>query len=213
MEWARKIGNMYKETVDYFKANRVRVVNMSWSQSLKEVENTLAANGIGKDAAEQGKLAREMFAVLKNNFYEAIKNAPGILFVTSAGNEDNDPRFQDNIPGALDLPNILEVGAVDQAGDEASFTNFGSSVDVYANGYKVKSFLPGGEIIPGSGTSMSSPQVVNLAAKLLALHLKLKTLEVKDLILKGAEKNTDGRILLINPRRSVQLLKMKKKKK
>jgi hypothetical protein len=122
MEWARKIGNMYKETVDYFKANRVRVVNMSWSQSLKEVENTLAANGIGKDAADQGKLAREMFAVLKDNFYEAIKNAPGILFVTSAGNEDNDPRFQDNIPGALDLPNILEVGAVDQAGDETSFT-------------------------------------------------------------------------------------------
>ncbi len=209
MEWARKIGKMYKETVDYFKANGVRVVNMSWSQSLKEVENTLAANGIGKDAAERGKLAREMFTVLKNDFYEAIKNAPGILFITSAGNEDNDPRFQDYIPGALGLSNILVVGAVDQAGDETSFTNFGSSVDVYANGYKVKSFLPGGEIMPASGTSMSSPQAVNLAAKLLALNPKLKTLEVKDLILRGAEKNKDGRILLINPKRSVQLLKKK----
>jgi subtilisin family serine protease len=183
MEWARKIGKMYKETVDYFKANGVRVVNMSWGQSLKEVENTLAVNGIGKDAAERGKLAREMFTVLKNDFYEAIKNAPGILFVTSAGNEDNDPRFQDYIPGALGLPNILVVGAVDQAGDETSFTNFGSSVDVYANGYKVKNFLPGSEIMPASGTSMSSPQAVNLATKLLALNPKLKTLEVKDLIL------------------------------
>ncbi len=150
-----------------------------------------------------------MFTVLKNDFYEAIKNAPGILFVASAGNEDNDPRFQDYIPGAMGLPNILVVGAVDQAGDETSFTSFGSSVDVYANGYKVKSFLPGGEIMPAAGTSMSSPQVTNLAAKLLALNPKLKTLEVKDLILRGAEKNKDGRILLINPKLSVQLLKKK----
>ncbi|MCP5104724.1 MAG: S8 family serine peptidase, partial [bacterium] len=209
VEWARKIGKMYKETVGYLKANGVRAVNMSWSQSLKEVEGTLASNGIGKDAAERGKMAREMFDIMKKDFYDAVKNAPGILFVTSAGNEDNDPRFQDYIPGALGLPNIMVVGAVDRAGDETTFTSFGAGVDVYANGYNVESFLPGGDVMPASGTSMSSPQVVNLAAKLLALNPKLKTLDVKKLIIKGAEKSKDGRILLINPKHSVKLLKKK----
>lgn len=208
MEWARKIGKMYKETVDYFKANGVRVVNMSWSSyTIKEVENTLAANGIGKDAAQRSRLARKMFAIYKNDFYDAIKNAPEILFVAAAGNDDNDPQFEAYIPGNLELSNILVVGAVDQAGDQTSFTSFGSGVDVYANGYNVESFVPGGEIIAASGTSMSSPQVVNLAAKLLALSPTLKTLELKDLILRGAKKNKDRRLLLLNPKRSVQLLK------
>ncbi|UCH95661.1 MAG: S8 family serine peptidase, partial [Candidatus Aminicenantes bacterium] len=174
MEIAHKTAKMYKGVVDYLKANGVRVVNMSWSNSLKEIERSLEANGIGKDAEERGKLAGQMFAVLKKGFYEAIKNAPEILFVNSAGNEDNDPLFQEYIPTSFDLTNVMVVGAVDRAGDETTFTSFGQVVDVYANGYNVESFLPGGQTMPGSGTSMSSPQVANLAAKLLALSPDLK---------------------------------------
>ena len=40
-------------TVKYFQANKVRVVNMSWGWTLKEVEGMLEANGIGKDAEER----------------------------------------------------------------------------------------------------------------------------------------------------------------
>lgn len=213
MELAQKLAKMFKEVIAYFKANNVRVVNMSWTNSLKEIEQNLEANGIGKDAVERGKIAGRMFKVLKDAFYEAIKNAPGILFVNSAGNEDNDPLFQEYIPTSFDLPNVMVVGAVDQAGDETNFTSFGQVVDVYANGYNVVSFLPGGKTMPASGTSMSSPQVANLAAKLLALSPGLKIPELVELITKGAEKSKDGRILLINPKRSVQLLRNKKNKK
>ncbi|MCW8806338.1 MAG: S8 family serine peptidase, partial [Ignavibacteriaceae bacterium] len=187
-------------------ANNVRVVNMSWGWTLKEIEGMLEANGIGNDAEERSKLTREIFDIYKNGLYNAIKSAPEILFITAAGNSDNDVTFDEVIPSMFNLPNLITVGAVDQAGEETGFTSFGESVDVYANGFEVDSYLPGGSRIAMSGTSMASPNVVNLAAKLLALDYSLTTSELIDLIVDGADKSEDGRILLINPQRSVELL-------
>jgi subtilisin family serine protease len=111
----------------------------------------------------------------------------------------------------FDLPNLITVGAVDQAGEETGFTSFGKSVDVHANGFEVDSYLPGGDKIEMSGTSMASPNAVNLAAKLLALDYSLTTNELIQLILNGADKNEDERITLINPKKSVELLEVEKK--
>jgi subtilisin family serine protease len=57
---------------------------------------------------------------------------------------------------------------------------------------------------------MASPQVANLAAKLMALKPELTPVQVKALILDGANRLPDadgkpGRVNLINPRRSAQL--------
>jgi subtilisin family serine protease len=101
---------------------------------------------------------------------------------------------------------LLTVGAVDQAGEETGFTSFGESVDIYANGFEVESYLPGGSTIKMSGTSMASPNVVNLAAKLLAIDSSLVPKQLTELIIGGADKSEDGRILLLNPKRSVELL-------
>lgn len=206
VEVAEKAAKNYMETVKYFQANNVRVVNMSWGWTLKEIEGMLEANGIGKDAEERSKLTREIFDIYKNGLYNAIKSAPAILFITAAGNSDNDVTFDEVIPSMFNLPNLITVGAVDQAGEETGFTSFGESVDVYTNGFEVVSYLPGGEMMAMSGTSMASPNAVNLAAKLLALDYSLTTSELIELIVDGADKSEDGRILLINPQRSVELL-------
>jgi len=58
-----------------------------------------------------------------------------------------------------------------------------------------------------SGTSMASPQVTNLAAKLFALDPSLTPEAAKALILAGCDHN--GRVNLISPVRSVALLKRK----
>lgn len=204
---SQNYARLFKDTVQYLKANNVRVVNMSWDQSIKEIEGGLASNGIGKNAEERGKMARELFTIMKDAFYEAIKSAPEILFCNSAGNSDDDPGFMETMPTSFDLPNVMVVGAVDQAGERTTFTSSGKVVDVYANGYNVVSYVPGGKTLPASGTSMSSPQVANLAAKLLALNSKLTTKQVVELIKKGADKSKDGKFLLINPKRSVELIK------
>ena len=101
---------------------------------------------------------------------------------------------------------MLAVGAVDQAGDEASFTSYGDTVRVDADGYQVESVLPGGAKVRFSGTSMASPNVVNLAAKLLALDPKLTPEETIHLIVSGATPSADGRRHNIDPKRSVALL-------
>lgn len=204
---AKKDAAAYQATVDFFKAHDVRVVNMSWGGSLKDVEGALEANGVGKDAAERAKMARTIFDIDKDGLYAALKSAPGILFVTAAGNSDNDVAFDEVTPSSFKLPNLLVVGAVDQAGERTSFTSFGGNVAVYADGFEVKSKVPGGDTLPFSGTSMASPGVANLAAKLIAVDPSLTPEKTIGLIRAGASAGSDPRILLIDPRKSLELLK------
>ena len=75
-----------------------------------------------------------------------------------------------------------------------------------ANGYEVESSVPGGEKMKLSGTSMASPNVANLAAKLFALDPNLTPQQVIDLIRKTSTTTEDGRRHLINPKAAVASL-------
>jgi len=194
------------EIVNYLKQQNVRVVNMSWGMDQKGIESILELNGIGSDSEERAEMAKESMEILLKGFTLAMKSAPGILFVPAAGNSDVDVDFVGDIPGSIDLPNVLVAGAVDQAGEETGFTSFGESVDVYSSGFEVESYIPGGSRMKMSGTSMSAPAVTNLAAKLFALDPSLTPEKVTDLIIKGSDPSEDGRILLINPKKSIGLL-------
>jgi subtilisin family serine protease/ketosteroid isomerase-like protein len=189
--------------VDFMKANGVRVANMSWGGSVKGVEEQLELCGIGKTPEERKALARHLFQIERSGLEKAMRSAPGILFVAAAGNENSDASFTESIPAGIDLPNLLAVGAVDKAGDEAAFTSYGPTVRVHANGYQVESVIPGGEKLAESGTSMAAPQVTNLAAKILAVNPRLKPADVIALIVKTADRTTDGRRVLIDPAKAV----------
>jgi subtilisin family serine protease len=207
VEQSRKNAVAYKATVEYFKANGVRVVNMSWGGSLKDDEDALEANGVGGTAQERKKLARQIFDIDTAGLLEALKGAPGILFVVAAGNADNNVKFDEFVPSSFQLANMITVGAVDQAGEETSFSSFGPMVNVHANGFEVESYIPGGQRLKFSGTSMASPQVTNLAAKLFALDPKLTPEAAKELILAGCDRS--GRVNLVSPAKSVALLEQK----
>lgn len=151
-------------------------------------------------------MAREVFDIMITGMERAFSSAPEILFVPAAGNSDTDATFDEFIPSSIELPNVITAAAVDQAGEETSFTSYGPTVDVHSNGFEVESYIPGGERLPFSGTSMAAPNVVNLAAKLIALDPSLTPPEVIALIEEAAEESEDGRRRLINPKRSVELL-------
>lgn len=206
IERAQKAARSYRETITYFKDHNVRVVNMSWGGTLRGTEEDLELNGVGVDAEDRAKLARRLFDIESDALYEAIRNAPDILFVCAAGNENDDVAFEEYFPASFDLPNVIAVGAVDHAGDETSFTSFGERVRVYANGYEVESVIVGGDTIAVSGTSVAAPQVTNLAAKLLAVDPSLSVRDVVRLIIDGADKNPEGRLLCINPVRSFVMM-------
>ena len=90
-----------------------------------------------------------------------------------------------------------------------SFTSYGKTVVVYASGYYVESFIPGGQKVKFSGTSMAAPQVTNLAAKLFATDPSLTATKAKELIIAGSTPSTDGKRQLIDEKRSLQLIKQK----
>lgn len=204
---AKRLAAGYLATAQYFRDNGVRVVNMSWGYSYKEIESNLEANGVGKDGEERAALAKEMIGILGDGLKQAMTDSPGILFVTAAGNDDNDVDFDVVIPSSFDLPNLMVIGALDQAGDPTGFTSGGENVRVYANGFQVESYVPGGNEIKMSGTSMASPNVCNLAAKLVARDPDLTPPEIILLIEQGAEQNPDyPDILRVNPKRSGILL-------
>jgi subtilisin family serine protease len=205
-ELSRRTAADDQAYVDWFRSNHIRVVNMSWGGGPEDYETALEKNGIGKDAAERKAIATKLFTIERNGLYHAIQSAPGILFICAAGNADSNSSFNEMIPSSFKLPNLLTVGAVDQAGDEASFTSYGDTVLVDADGYQVESVLPGGYKVRFSGTSMASPNTVNLAAKLIALDPELTPVQTIHLIVAGATTSKDGRRHNIDEKQSVDLL-------
>lgn len=204
-ELALKDAANAQAVVDYMKKNGVRVVNMSWGGNVKAIERELEVCGIGKTAAERTATAREYFEIGKDGLTKAFASAPDLLFITAAGNSNRDASFDEDIPSSIVLPNLMTVGAVDRAGDEASFTSYGPTVVAHANGYQVESVIPGGERVAESGTSMASPNVANLAAKILVVNPRLKPTEVIALIRDTADRSPDGRRVLINPKKALAL--------
>lgn len=211
-EWVHHLRAAFQQMSDYFKTRNVRVVNMSWSDDVPEFETWLSRTGGGSDPAERKNRAAQLFALWRDAIQSAIQSSPNTLFIAAAGNSDSNAGFNEAAPASLHLPNLIAVGAVNQAGDETSFTSYGDTVLVDADGYWVESFVPGGTRLKLSGTSMATPNVVNLAAKLFALDPSLTPTQVIDLIKQGATTSEDGRRHLIDEKRSVALLKASAKK-
>jgi subtilisin family serine protease len=207
IEEYQRWGESAQQAVDFARAAHTRVINMSWRIPREAVESELAIKGVGKTPAERAELSRAIFNEFKSRLESAIAGAPEILFVAGAGNEDNDADFSEYIPAGLHLPNLLTVSAVDSAGKPTTFTTTGKRIDLYADGYQIDSLVPGGQHMKFSGTSMSSPQVANLAAKLIALDPQLTVSETIALIRKGATPmpGHPGKFI-INPAATVKLI-------
>ncbi len=209
VEWANTFKADFAQLGDYFREHNVRVVNMSWGDSQREFEDWLAKSSTEKDPAVRKQTAAQVYAIWREAVEGAIKRAPGTLFVCAAGNSNSNAGFNGDVPASLKLPNLITVGAVNQAGEETAFTSYGSTVVLDANGFQVESFVPGGKRLKESGTSMASPNVVNLAAKLIALDPTLTPEKTIALMEKGADTSPDGRLHLINPKATIALLEAK----
>jgi subtilisin family serine protease len=186
-----------RDVVDYYKKNDVRVVNMSWRITEPQIAASLAS--VEPDPNKRKERAKAIFNTVNKALEESFRAAPNILFVAGAGNEDEDVDFVRSFPAGINLDNLLTVGAVDVALQPAGFTSFGKSIDVYANGFEVPSKVPGGMPINISGTSLSAPQVTNLAGKILAVNPKLTVAQVRAIIEGTATSEGPRGLKVINP--------------
>ncbi|KAL5049017.1 hypothetical protein BDW71DRAFT_195843 [Aspergillus fruticulosus] len=134
-------------------------------------------------------------------FNQAVENAydEGVLSVVAAGNDNTDA--SDSSPASA--PNALTVAASNRRNSRASFSNYGSAVDIFAPGEDILSAWIGSTTATNtiSGTSMATPHIVGLSLYLSALE-GLSTpsaviSRIKELATEGVLSNVQGSVNLL----------------
>jgi subtilisin family serine protease len=150
-------------------------------------------SGYTSDALEAIEYAKKLGVRIINcsfsdtHYNYALENAmknSDILFVCSAGNEKSDTDVSPSYPASYRLPNLISVGAVNNQGNLAPFSNYGKLVDVAAPGVDIYSTLPGNSYGFNDGTSMAAPFVSGIAALLLSYNPNLKGSDLSNIIKK-----------------------------
>ncbi len=164
----------------FINANHVRVVNASLGFGRDYVENELRHESDLYATDDEVRARAEVVHQHRTAIWRrVIEQCPDTLFVVAAGNSNRDIVEYGDVPAALELPNLLTVGAVDRFGNWATFTNSNPErVQIFDWGVAVPSVIPNGDTVPLSGTSMASPNVANLATKMLAVAPSLTPAQV-----------------------------------
>lgn len=178
--------------------NSIGIAGLCWNCKIMAVK-ALDNNGEGSEA----DLANAITYAANNNANiismswgssessNLIKSAidyaydKGVVLVAAAGNDYSDFK---TYPAGYD--NVIPVGATDSSDTKASFSNYGSWVDVAAPGVDINSTVPTGscELCDStgytylSGTSMATPFVAGLAGLILSKNSSFNPEEIRSII-------------------------------
>ena len=178
--------------------NGVGVVGVAWQTSIMALK-FLDANGSGSlsRAISAINYARVNGAKVINaswgggGFSSALQSAitqfvsSGGVFVAAAGNESSNngttPSYPANYTG------VISVGASARTDTLASFSNFGTNVDIVAPGQSILSTLPNNRYGTLSGTSMASPHVAGAIALLWSQNPAKSAAQITDALMANTD--------------------------
>ena len=150
------------------------VINCSWGMINSNPEMSLNSSLL-EDA---------IYSVLENG-----RSGKGSIVIFAAGNYDNNS-YSVRYP-ANTIEKLIVVGAIKNDNTRASFSCYGSQLDIMAPGYQIYSTIPNSGYGTKNGTSMAAPHVAGVAALMLSVNPNLSRQEV-DRIIKGTAQKIGG---------------------
>ena len=185
------------------------IEGMRWAANL-DGTNPNPANVLNMSLGGSGQCDRSLQSTINEI------TAKGITIVVAAGNDTQDA--SNFTPASCD--NVITVAATNKNGTQASYSNFGTTIDIAAPGGEI-SFRgdPNGVLSTNSaadlfwadkysflnGTSMASPHVAGVVALMLSVKPDLTPSEVKYYLKLGAKGNVFG-VGLVDTYKTLQLL-------
>ncbi len=157
----------------------LRVLDANGNGFLSDIIDAFQFAGDQGVRVVNASLGGSTFSALEK---QAIDEHPDTLFVVAAGNSGTNNGTSPVYPCSFSSPNVLCVGAYHARNGRASFSNYGTPVDVYAPGQDIYSTSNSGSYEYMNGTSMAAPYVAGVAALLLARNPSLSTAQVKTAI-------------------------------
>jgi subtilisin family serine protease/nitrous oxidase accessory protein NosD len=106
----------------------------------------------------------------------------GVVLVAAAGNDNINRKLY---PAAYE--EVISVGVTDESDSKASFSNWGSWIDVSAPGVNIYSTYLYDSYANYSGTSMACPHVAGIAGLLLSNNSSLSNIQIKNILKTSTE--------------------------
>jgi subtilisin family serine protease len=201
---AGTIGGIHYGVAKKVRLVAVRVLDCSGSGYLSDViagVDWVTAHAV-KPAVVNMSLGGTRSTSLDAAVARSIK--AGITYVVAAGNEN--ANASTSSPAAVAA--AITVGATDSRDRRASFSNYGSGLDLFAPGVGIRSSYAGSDTATAvdSGTSMAAPHVTGAAALVLDAAPGYTPAQVLDFLVvratKGAvtdPKGSPNRLLFVPP--------------
>ncbi|MDR7280508.1 S8 family serine peptidase [Catenuloplanes atrovinosus] len=167
----------------------VRVLDCNGSGSYSQIiagVDWVTRNAV-KPAVANMSLGGSASAALDDAVQRSINS--GVTYVLAAGNDNKDACTG----SPARLPAGITVGATDANDARASFSNYGSCLDLFAPGAKITSTARSGDTSTAtmSGTSMAAPHVAGAAALVLGTNPQATPQQVRDALAGSA---TTGKV-------------------
>jgi hypothetical protein len=159
--------------------NRAAGINFAWQNGASVINNSWGSTVI--------------YQIIDDAIQDAVslgRNGLGSVVVFASGNDNNS-----SIGYPSTNANTISVGAIERTPKRASFSNYGTGLDVVAPGVSITTtdrqgasgYNINGDYTTVDGTSFAAPQVAGVAALILSVNPSLTQQEVRNII----EKTTD----------------------
>lgn len=155
-------------------------INFAWQNDADVINNSWSHNGITQQQ------------LINDAIEDAVtlgRNGLGSIVIFATGNDSNN-----SIAYPSNNVNTISVGAIGRTASRASFSNYGTGLDVVAPGVEITTtdregtagyngaLSPNGDYTTVDGTSFAAPQVAGVAALILSVNPTLTFQEVRYII-------------------------------